>query len=249
MSAPPFLWAPPESWSELAVALPPEESHHVLRVLRLRVGDELAVIDGAGRVARCLLDRRSDSGGVEARVLEVSRLPRPRLELVVYQGAAKGAKADAVTERLAALGVAEMHVFSSWRALVSWDGPKRRRLEDRWRALARAAAKQSRSPWVMSTGAPLEWPELVASVRRERLPLVLWEEAHEPARGPLAGPLAEPGRVALIVGPEGGLAQGEAEELSAAGAHLVSLGPRILRTEEAAVVAAAGVLWHFGAIG
>jgi 16S rRNA (uracil1498-N3)-methyltransferase len=245
VSAPPYLWAPPDAWSEEEVRIPTDESHHALTVLRLGEGAEVAVIDGDGRLARCVLGPRSRAG-VGARILEVFAQPtRPDPQLVVYQGAAKGAKVDGVIERLAALGVAETRVFSSERSVVSWDETKRARLEARWTAVARSAAKQSRSPWIMGTGSPLAWPELLASVESERDALVLWEEATEGLRDALSeGP-----RLALVVGPEGGLSSREATGLAEAGGRLVSLGPRILRTEEAAVVAAAGLLWHFGTIG
>ncbi|CAN5655090.1 hypothetical protein BH18ACT15_BH18ACT15_05250 [soil metagenome] len=91
----------------------------------------------------------------------------------------------------------------------------------------------------------MSWGELVARVRDEALVLVLWEEA----KIPLRDELGEAGRVALVVGPEGGLEPGEAEQLGGAGGRLVSLGPRILRTEVAPVVAASAVLFRYGVIG
>ena len=224
--------------------LPPQESHHAAHVLRLRAGDEVIVVDGCGRRAWCVLGDTS-SEAVVARVNAVTRDQRVRPDVAVYQGAAKGTKVDLVTERLAALGVAELRVFSSQRSVVVWTEDKRRRLQSRWAAVAVAAAKQSRNAWVMATGAPLTWPQVVDAAGREPHCLVLWEDAREPLRAALRP--AE--RVALIVGPEGGFAPEEVDELAAAGASSVSLGPRILRTEDAAMVAAAGVLWHFEAIG
>jgi 16S rRNA (uracil1498-N3)-methyltransferase len=75
---------------------------------------------------------------------------------------------------------------------------------------------------------------------------VLWEEATLPLRTAL---LRGVERAAVLVGPEGGLDPGEAEALADAGAQLVSLGPRILRTENAALVAVAALQFHYGAIG
>jgi 16S rRNA (uracil1498-N3)-methyltransferase len=226
------------------VHLPAEEAHHATRVLRLRQGHEVAVIDGAGRVARAVLEEGRD-GGLAASILEVTTHPRTAPALAVYQGAAKGNKIDGLTERLGALGVAELRVFRSQRSVVSWNAPRRARLAERWQARARSAAKQSRNPWFMTTGPPLEWPELISCVAREDAAVVLWEEADSPLRAALDTRT----RVALVVGPEGGISPGEAGELEAAGARLASLGPRILRTEDAAVVGVTGVLWHFGAIG
>jgi 16S rRNA (uracil1498-N3)-methyltransferase len=84
----------------------------------------------------------------------------------------------------------------------------------------------------------------VARIERERRAVLLWEEADMVLRKVVAG-----GRLALVVGPEGGITPAEAAALQGVGAVPASLGPRILRTEEAAVAAVIGVLWHFGVIG
>jgi 16S rRNA (uracil1498-N3)-methyltransferase len=224
--------------------LSPEESHHALRVLRLASGARVEVFDGKGATASCEIVDAHD-GAALTRVVDVRRAPPPRPELVVYQAAAKGRKVDDVVERLAQLGVAGLVVFVSRRSVVRWDDAKCRSLAARWAHIARAAAKQSRGPFVTRTQAPLTWEELVAVVGREEYPVVLYEGAS--AR--LRGALGERERLALVVGPEGGFERAEAEELARAGATLTSLGDRILRTENAALVAASAILWHYGAIG
>ncbi len=179
-------------------------------------------------------------------VLETERMRRPRPELVVYQGAAKGHKVDEVVEKLAELGAAEVHVYESKRSVVRWDEPKVSRLNERWAGIARSAAKQSRSAFVMTATAGGSWTSLLRRVAQEPNVVVLWEEASLPLRTAL---LDGAERIALVVGPEGGLEAGEAEALADAGGQLVSLGPRILRTENAAVVTAAALLYHYGLIG
>jgi 16S rRNA (uracil1498-N3)-methyltransferase len=130
--------------------------------------------------------------------------------------------------------------------VVRWDDGKKGRLEQRWQSIARSAAKQSRNPWMIRTGAPLAWAELVARIESEPLAIVLWEEASLPLRTAL---IESADRVALVVGPEGGLEHSEANVLADAGAQLVSLGQMILRTENAPVVAASAVLYHYGVVG
>jgi 16S rRNA (uracil1498-N3)-methyltransferase len=179
-------------------------------------------------------------------VLEVERRRRPRPEVTVYQGAAKGHKNDEVVERLAELGVAEVGVYDSERSVVKWDADKRKKLGQRWRLVARSAAKQSRNPFVVRVGAPLTWTELLRRVSAEPLAVTLWEEADLPLRTAL---LEGADRVAIVIGPEGGLSKPEAEALADAGAQLASLGPLILRTEHAPVVATSAVLFHYGLIG
>ena len=225
--------------------LPPDESHHALRVLRVAPPDVITVVDGFGTVARCSA-LRVEQDRLIAEILDREVVRKLRPELAVYQGAAKGGKVDDVIERLAELGAGEAWIYTSERSVVTWDRRKLARLDERWNALARSAAKQSRNPYVLQAGGGLSWTELVRRISNEALAIVLWEEASLPLRVALSD-LTD--RVALVVGPEGGLTRSEAEELADAGAQLVSLGPRILRTENAAVVAASALLFHYGLIG
>jgi 16S rRNA (uracil1498-N3)-methyltransferase len=240
----PWFFAPKSRWNEGRIKLDPEESHHALKVIRVSPSDEIIVTDGSGSVARCSV--AIEGGVVEAVVLESSRHRHAQPELVVYQGAGKSNKADDVIERVAELGVAEARVYNSQRSVVRWDDRKKQRLERRWQSIARSAAKQSRNPWMVRTGPPLSWAELVAKIESEPLAIVLWEEASLALRNAL---IDSADRVALVVGPEGGLDRPEAEALGAAGAQLASLGPMILRTENAPVVAASAVLYHYGVVG
>jgi 16S rRNA (uracil1498-N3)-methyltransferase len=240
------LWfvAPKSHWTEGRIRLDPDESHHALKVLRVAPPDVITVTDGSGSVARCAV--AVDGGVLEAEILETTHKRHPQPELVVYQGAGKSNKADGVIERLAELGVAEAWVFDSRRSVVRWDDRKRQRLGERWAAIARSAAKQSRNPWMVRTGAPLSWAEFVAKIEAEPLAIVLWEQASLPLRTAL---IEGADRVALVIGPEGGIDRSEATAFADAGAQLVSLGPTILRTESAPVVAASAVLYHYGRVG
>ena len=214
--------------------------------MRISPPDVVTVFDGKGTVARCAAARVQGDGVLVAEVLEKEERRVLRPEIAVYQGAAKGNKLDDVVERLAELGAAELWAYESERSVARWDRPKVEKLGDRWGAIARSAAKQSRNPFMLRAGAGVSWTELVRRVAREPLAIALWEEAELPLRTALSGAAD---RVALVVGPEGGLTRSEAEQLADAGAQLVSLGPRILRTENAPVVATSALLYHYGLIG
>ncbi|HEU4480738.1 MAG TPA: RsmE family RNA methyltransferase [Actinomycetota bacterium] len=241
----PWFIAPPEAWSDADVTLDPAESHHALRVLRVAPPDVITVTDGRGNVARCAV-KGPVGERLVAEILEREARRRTKPQVVVYQGAAKSGKLDDVVERLAELGVAEMWAYASERSVARWDATKAGKLDERWAGVARSAAKQARSPFLLQARAGLSWTELVERVREEPLAITLWEEASLPLRTALA---EQAGRVALVVGPEGGLTRTEAEALADAGAPLVSLGPRILRTENAPVVAVSALLFHYGLIG
>jgi len=235
----------PHGWSESEVVLPDDESHHALKVLRVAPPDVITVTDGKGRIARCAAARVADDTLV-AEILESEQRRPLKPHLVVYQGAAKGSKIEDVVERLAELGVAETWIYASARTVVKWDADRIAKLDERWGAIARSAAKQSRNPYLMDVGGGLSFTELTRRIAKEPSAVVLWEEASFPLRTAL---VEGSDRVALVVGPEGGLERAEAEALADAGAQLVSLGPRILRTENAAVITAAVLQYHFGLIG
>jgi 16S rRNA (uracil1498-N3)-methyltransferase len=245
MSSTPWFIAPAEGWTESEVRLPLDESHHALKVMRVSPPDVIAVTDGRGRVARCAAER-VEGDILVAEILEIDHRRPLKPQIVVYQGAAKSTKVDGIVERLAELGVAEVWVYESARSVVKWDDTKIAKLGDRWRAIARSAAKQSRSPFVLAAGGGISWTELLRRIAKEAHAIVLWEEASFPLRTALIG---GSDRVALVVGPEGGLERAEAEALADAGAQLVSLGPQILRTENAAVVTTAALQYHYGLLG
>jgi 16S rRNA (uracil1498-N3)-methyltransferase len=216
-----------------------------VKVLRLAPPDVVTVTDGRGTVARCAVARAQERS-VLLEVLEKESVRRPRPEIAVYQGAAKGHKNDEVVEKLAELGVAATSVYESRRAVVRWDRGKIERLNERWGAVTRSAAKQSRNPYVMEAVAGLSWADLLARLSAEPTTVVLWERASLPLRTAL---LDGADRIAVVVGPEGGLEDAEAEALADAGGQLVSLGPRILRTENAALVTVSALQYHYGVIG
>ncbi|MFN2586914.1 MAG: 16S rRNA (uracil(1498)-N(3))-methyltransferase [Actinomycetota bacterium] len=241
----PWFVAPPGAWAAGSVVLPPDESHHAAKVLRVAPPDVVTATDGRGTVARCAVST-VEGPAVVLEILEKETLQRPRPEIAVFQGAAKGHKTDEVVEKLAELGVAGVFVYESRRSVARWDRAKVERLNERWAAVARAAAKQSRNPFVTEAAAGLSWDGLVRRIAAEPAAVVLWEEASLPLRTAL---LDDVDRLAVVVGPEGGLEPAEAEALAGAGGQLVSLGPRILRTESAALVTVAALQYHYRVIG
>ena len=208
-------------------------------------GRDIVVIDGRGGMLHAVI-ARTTGGRVVARVAERRRCPRIVPEIAVFQGSPKGAKGDEVVERIAELGAADIAFFSSERAVARWDSAKVQRLTARWEARAHAAAARSRNPFAARIHGVLSWEDLLQRMGAESCAVVLWDQAPVPLRDRIQ-PGA--GRVALVVGPEGGLSPSEVGQLEAAGAVPASLGSLILRTENAAPAALAALLWHFGRMG
>ena len=228
------------------------------RVLRLAPGEHVAVVDAASDYFECELVR-SDGGQLEVRVARRLDAPEEGPQVLLVQGLAKGDKMDEVIRHATELGVAGFLPLACARSVVRLDERKARSRVERWQAVAKSAAMQSGQPRVPEVCAPVTLAEAAAALAGATAVLVCWEEAPGTARlaDALHGALetlrmpAADARVAVVVGPEGGLTPDEVDALLACNprASLVSLGPSILRTETAGVVAPALVLYELGALG
>jgi 16S rRNA (uracil1498-N3)-methyltransferase len=223
------------------VSLSPEDSRHALRSLRLRPGQAVTLADGRGWWA----DGRLAGGGggvATVSVLEVRTVAREHPEVSVALGPPGADRLAWAAQKLTELGVDEILLLRTER-VARWWGPGRERAPlERLLRVCREAAMQSRRAFLPALGLR----GLDQALAEEPRPVVLWERATAPLRETLPTP---PAPVRLVVGPEGGLSDGEAERARGAGAPLASLGPRILRTETAAVAGAALVLAGLGRLG
>ena len=218
------------------------EGRHAATVRRVRVGEEVDVVDGRGGRAVCAVT----AVGRDEVALDVVRRedePEPSPRLVLVQALAKGDRGELAVELATEVGVDEVVPWAAERCVVRWDGPRGDKALERWRATAREAAKQSRRARVPVVADPARTADVADRLRAAAAGWLL----HESAEQPLA--LAEvpaAGDVVLVVGPEGGLSDGELEVLQDAGGTAVRLGPTVLRTSTAGVVAAAVVSTRCG---
>jgi 16S rRNA (uracil1498-N3)-methyltransferase len=180
-------------------------------------------------------------------VLESRRGPR----ITLAQGVAKGDKMDAIVRQAVEVGAAEILPLMLTRTVVRLDARKRAERGERWRRVSRAAAEQSHRDAVPLVHDPLTLKNALPLLAEHDAVFVLWEEAAGIGLGVALREHAsrDDARVALVVGPEGGLTPEEVALLESIGASTVTLGPGILRTETAAVVALAVAQHVFGGLG
>ncbi len=219
------------------ITLDGDEGHHAAAVRRVAPGEEVALTDGAGHVAHCVVvgaDRRSITCDVHTR----TDAPAPRPRIVVAQAIPKGDRGETAVETMTEVGVDQIIPWSAARCMVRWKGERGDKALRRWRSTAREASKQARRPWMPEIHEPLTTEKLAERVRSCALGIVLHEEAAQPI-GSLQLPVD--GDVVVVVGPEGGVTTEELTVLEQAGAEPVQLGPSVLRTSTAGTVAA-GVL-------
>lgn len=219
------------------VAFDDADAHKILHVLRLRDGDPVEVFDSGSRafVARLAVD----GSQVVAELGEPVDAPESGgPAITVAQGIPKGSKMDFIVEKLSELGAFELLPLASARAIAEAGEVKR----TRWSRLAKTAAQQCGRRSVMRIGEPVTIEVLAERCAGFDAVLVPWESAApKPLRETLPALIAGARNIAIVVGPEGGFAHAEVERLQAAGAHPISLGPRILRTETAAMALVAAL--------
>ncbi len=212
---------------------------HLVKVLRLRQGSPLTVFDGRGHEHRASL---AAGGGrsllrIGEQIEVVAESPVP-IELI--QGISRGERMDLVIQKATELGVAEIRPVFTQRSVVRLNDKRASRRLDHWHAVAVSACEQCGR----ATLPVVHPPENLYLALRKLLPgatrLVLDAKC-------TGQPIAEAtDRVVLLIGPEGGLTDVEKETAGSEGFQPVTLGPRVMRTETAALAAVAIAQWLWG---
>ena len=231
--APLFLLDELPDGPDLLVSGP--EGRHAVDVLRLSAGERVRVGDGRGTVAEGEVLEAS-SAGLRVRVTARHELPAPAPEMVLVQALPKGDRGPLAVELATELGADRIVPWSASRCIARWQEGRAEKGVARWRAVVRAAGKQSRRPRLPEVTELASTREVCGLIADADLALVL----HEQARRPLTElDVPATGTVVVVVGPEGGLTDGEVTAFRAAGAHAVRLGPEVLRTSTAGAAALA----------
>jgi 16S rRNA (uracil1498-N3)-methyltransferase len=239
MTAPVFLADPGAlAGADDVVVLDGPEGRHAAVVRRLRPGEPVVLTDGRGTSADCVVAEVSRNGLV-CQVNGWRTVPPPRPRLVVVQALPKGDRAELAVQMLTEVGADAIVPWAAARCVVRWRGERAARSLQRWRGHAREAAKQARRSWVPDVPDLAGTDDVAALLRTSALPVVLHEDAEQALVG-LEVP--REGDVTVVVGPEGGLTDGEVAQLTDAGATAVRLGSSVLRTSTAGVAAAAALL-------
>ncbi len=225
--------------------LPADAAHHAARVLRLAEGDPVALFDGTGGEYLGVIARIA-RGDVVVRATTFTDTERePPVSVALAQGVSSGDRMDYTIRKAVELGIGTIVPVFTERSVVRLAGERADRRTAHWRALAVAACEQcgrNRVPDVVPPVAFVHWlGELTPPVAGEaRLTL-------SPGAEQRLADLPRPeGRITLLAGPEGGLTAEESALAQSRGFEAVRLGPRVLRTETAALAALAAILTLWG---
>jgi 16S rRNA (uracil1498-N3)-methyltransferase len=245
VTARPRFYAPGLDPSQAEVTLSSDESHHLVRVLRLVAGDEIAVFDGLGREFQARVSRADRNGALVTIGAPIATAPDPTVPTTLVQAVLKGDKMDGVVRDATMAGVDRVVPVVTERSLLGRSVLKG--AHERWQRIAVASAKQcgrARLPAIDPPQPLRVWLDAPFDGRRLLLAEPSSSDDHiQTLRAGLGGLV--PPRVACLVGPEGGWSASEREDAKAAGCILVSLGSMTLRADTVGLVAVSLVNFAF----
>lgn len=219
------------------IELTGDEGRHAVSVKRTSVGEQIELVDGHGTRAVITVTGVSGKDRLTGVVDCVASEPAPRPTVTVIQALPKAARSELTVDLLTQAGADVIVPWQAGRSVANW-GKKQDKGLAKWRAAARAAAKQSRRSRIPEITPVGDQAAVAALIQAAPLALML----HEDATGKITDqPVAQVDSVVLIIGPEGGISPAELDAFTAAGAHPVRLGPEVLRTASAGMVALAAL--------
>ncbi|MFS0561766.1 16S rRNA (uracil(1498)-N(3))-methyltransferase [Terribacillus sp. 179-K 1B1 HS] len=236
-------------WQDDRIMLDGQDAHHINRVMRMKPGDEIICVHPGGYAAKCKITELSPDHvtvSVSEKVDVDTEMP---VAVTIAHGLPKGDKLEWIVQKGTELGAAGFVPFQAARSVVKWDEKKKDKKRIRLEKIAKEAAEQSSRLIIPVVEDVRSFQELLDSSDTYKHKLFAYEEA---AKGLKAEPLRSifqrisPSETVLVViGPEGGFSEAEADSLQGAGFVPIRLGPRILRTETAPLYMLASLSYHF----
>ena len=224
-----------------------EDSKHALRVLRLEVGDTVELVCAPSRYLAQIAE--TDDGIVTVEICQELRQTETKTQVTLYQGLPKADKMEMIAQKCTELGVYAIRPVAMERCVVKLEGKDALKKTERWQKIAREAVKQCARVCVPDVLEVKKLAQLKDEFAALDVLIVPWEDARDGSVRAAIAPYAgrEDLRVGILIGPEGGISEKEALWLAEnANAKLVTLGPRILRTETAGLAALTMVLAYRG---
>lgn len=221
---------------------------HIKNVLRLKPGDKIEISCEGNNYLTEIMEITKEN--VRTKIINASIGDRePSIEITLYQGLAKGSKMDLIIQKCVEIGVKDFYAIETDRAVVKINDKKKEESKlKRWQSIAEEAAKQSKRDYIPNVKGIIRFQDMINNLNEENNIIVPYEnEENLSIKDGLK--TVKGNKINLIIGPEGGFESNEIKSLEAIGASIVTLGPRILRTETAGLVASTIILYELGDLG
>ena len=235
----------PENIQGNKIVITGEDVNHIKNVLRMKVGDEIAVSNGAdGKEYRCGIVSISEEVLCELRFVKEDGVELPS-KITLFQGLPKADKMELIVQKAVELGVYEIVPVSMGRCIVKLDEKKQKSKISRWQGIAESAAKQSKRRIVPQVTSVMSMKEACKYASEMDIVLVPYELAEDMPKTRELIEAIKPGqKIGFFIGPEGGFEEMEIALAMEAGAKPITLGKRILRTETAGFTVLSILMYH-----
>ncbi|MCJ0930818.1 16S rRNA (uracil(1498)-N(3))-methyltransferase [Virgibacillus halodenitrificans] len=236
-------------WGTNEVTILGEDVHHINRVMRYKEGANIICNHPDGRAAICeLLVITADSVQAEIKQWLNENVELP-IQVTVAQGLPKGDKLELILQKGTELGAYAFIPFQAERSIVNWDKKKQEKKLIRFNKIVKEASEQSHRNQIPTIYSTITVERLIEESSKYDVKLYAYEEQAKVSDYKSFGTVLEnvtiTDKILICIGPEGGFSPIEAEKLNDNGFQAIRLGPRILRTETAALYALASISYHF----
>ena len=239
----PRFYCPPPLPSGGSFDLPPDAAHHASRVLRLRAGDPVQIFDGLGNERHGTIAEPGGKGVVVDNIAAVHCDRESPLKVILAQALSSSEKMDWVIQKATELGAAEIQPIDTERSVARLSAERAAKRLEHWRQVAISACEQCGRNTLPQIHAPqdiMAWLQKMRNVADTKFILL-------PQGASALRAQAQPqGRIALLIGAEGGFTHAESDAALRCGFVPVRLGARVLRTETAAIAGLAALLTLWG---
>ena len=227
-----------------------EDVKHIYKVLRLQIGDTVSINNSEGK------EYLGEITAIDKKLVNISLIEENSInnespiDVYLYQGMPKSTKMDLIVQKNTELGVKSITPIITERVIVKTELKEFKKV-DRWNRIALEACKQSKRTLVPQINVPIEFDNLLEELKCMDLVVVPYENEDGYGVKKLVKDIAgvNINKVAIVIGPEGGFEESEILKLKEMGARIITLGPRILRTETAGFTCLSLIMYEMGDLG
>ncbi len=242
----PKFFAEQENITATHIKLDGEEAKHIIKVLRMQIGDCITVCDGAGTDYEACIDAINKNDLTACITEKKPSEAESRVEITLYQCLPKASKMEYVIQKCTELGISKIIPCISERCVVKLNGEADgKKKVERWQSIAKAAAKQSGRGIIPQIGMPVLFKDAIANMHLMPLAFIPYENEQQRTLKTVLRSVEAVSAASFIIGPEGGFAPQEIQLAIDSGVQTVTLGKRILRTETAAEVVLSMMNYEF----
>ena len=225
-----------------------EDVNHIKNVLRLGIGEKVEVCDSRNCINYLCEIVEADNKFVKCKILDKLENSRePNVYLHIFQGLPKAEKMETIIQKTTEIGVSEITPVVMRRCVVKLDNKSASKKVERWQKIAEVAAKQSKRDKIPQINLPIDLKNIYKNLENYDIVLVAYENEENNGIKQILSNVSKKQdlRIAVIIGPEGGIDDSEISELKSHNIQTVSLGKRILRTETAPIVLSSVIMYEF----